>query len=318
MKIALYLISFVCAGSALFAEKAKDADPERVDADYAIQGEYSGTAESGKKLGVQVIALGDGKFQAVGYVGGLPGDGWDKGERERTDGVLKDGAVVFTGKEGRKGTLKAGSLAIEVDGKLVGSLKKIKRVSPTMGMKPPPGAVVLFDGSTGEHFHGAKITEDGFLEQGVKSKQEFGSHTIHLEFRTPYKPKARGQGRGNSGLYMQGRYETQILDSFGLAGKHNECGGIYSVKDSDENMCFPPLTWQTFDVDFTAAKFEGGKKIAHARMTVKLNGVVIHHDVEVPKSTAASPKKEGPEPGFVYIQDHGNPVRLRNIWVLPK
>ena len=85
-----------------------------------------------------------------------------------------------------------------------------------------------------------------------------------------------------------------------------------------ENMCFPPLTWQTYDIDFTAAKFEGGKKIAHARMTVKLNGVAIHQDVEVPKSTTASPKKEGPEPGFVYIQNHGNPVRLRNIWVLPK
>ncbi|MFT5495590.1 MAG: hypothetical protein ACI9TH_000981 [Kiritimatiellia bacterium] len=317
MKIVLSTLILCFAAAPLFAEKIKEADPTQVDADYALQGEYAGTCGD-KKLGVQVIALGGGKFQSVGYIGGLPGDGWDKGDRERTDGELKDGVVVFVGAKGHIGTLKDGKIQVANEGKPVCTLKKVQRVSPTMGLKPPAGAVVLFDGSTAEHFHGGKITEDGLLEQGVKSKQEFGSHTIHLEFRTPYKPTARGQGRGNSGLYMQGRYETQILDSFGLEGENNECGGIYSIRKSDENMCFPPLTWQTYDVDFTAAKFEGDKKTANARMTVTLNGVVIHNDVELPKSTTASPKKEGPEPGFVYIQDHGNPVRMRNIWVVPK
>ena len=117
---------------------------------------------------------------------------------------------------------------------------------------------------------------------------------------------------------MQGRYETQVLDSFGLKGKMNEAGGIYSIKDPDLNMCFPPLTWQTYDVDFIAAKYEDGKLVAHPRMTVKLNGVVVQRDIELPKSTTAAPVKPGPEPGFLYLQDHGNPVRYRNVWVVEK
>ena len=139
---------------------------------------------------------------------------------------------------------------------------------------------------------------------------------MHLEFRTPYKPTARGQGRGNSGFYAQGRYEVQILDSFGLEGADNECGGVYSVGSPKVNMCFPPLSWQTYDVDFKAARYDAeGKKTKDAIMTVRHNGVVIHQDLVADHSTTASPLKEGPEPGPINLQDHGNPVRFRNIWV---
>jgi hypothetical protein len=131
-------------------------------------------------------------------------------------------------------------------------------------------------------------------------------------------PAGKDQGRGNSGVYLQGRYEVQILDSFGLAGEHNECGGIYSVKAPDVNMCYPPLAWQTYDIDFTAAEFADGKKVKDARMTVKHNGVVIHENVAVPKATTAAILGEGPEPGPIYLQDHGNPVRFRNVWVVEK
>jgi hypothetical protein len=133
-----------------------------------------------------------------------------------------------------------------------------------------------------------------------------------------YMPEARGQGRSNSGVYQQGRYEVQVLDSFGLEGADNECGGIYKAKAPRINMCLPPLQWQTYDIDFTAAKFDGDKKTAPARMTVKHNGVTIHDNVEVPAGTPGGTQGEGPGPGPLFVQNHGNPVFFQNIWVVPK
>ena len=151
----------------------------------------------------------------------------------------------------------------------------------------------------------------------ITSKKKFQSHRLHIEFRLPYQPQDGGQGRGNSGLYLQGRYEVQMLDSFGLEGDHNECGGIYSIRKPDVNMCFPPLSWQTYDIDFTAAKFDqDGRMISKPHMTVRHNGRVIHENVELPKETTASLLQPGPDPGPVYLQDHSCPVRYRNIWVV--
>lgn len=296
-------------------------DPAKADADFAYQGEYAGevkTENDTVKFGVQVIALGKGKFHAVAYHGGLPGDGWDKGEKIEVDGELKDGAVAFKSEMG-SGVVKDGVFTISnSEGKEVAKLKKVTRESPTLGAKPPEGAIVLFDGKSADQFQNGKI-EDGLLCQGVTSKQKFGSHKLHLEFRTPYAPEERGQGRGNSGLYLQGRYEVQMLDSFGLKGEQNECGGIYSVGAPSVNMCLPPLAWQTYDVDYTAGEFDkDGKVVKNPRVTVKHNGVVIHDNIELPghRNTTAAPTKAGPEPGPVYLQDHGNPVRYRNIWVV--
>jgi len=204
------------------------------------------------------------------------------------------------------------------DGATIGTLKKVLRQSPTQGAKPPANAVVLFDGTNADGFNGGRMTPDGLLMEGDTSKQKFQSFTIHLEFRTPFQPYARGQGRGNSGFYAQGRYEVQILDSFGLEGVDDECGGIYKVGRPAVNMCLPPLSWQTYDVDFTAAEFKDGKKVNSARMTVRHNGVEIHKDLEIPFATTAAPVREGPEPGPIYLQNHGNPVRFRNIWLVEK
>ncbi len=301
------------ATAAASAKGPSYTDPKETDADFAFQGEYTGSLgepRSGMKMGVQVIALGEGKFHAVSFPGGLPGNGWDGKKKTTVEGELKEGVLKFDGIEVKDGKMKIGDGA---------SLEKIHRKSSTLGKKPPAGAVVLFDGKNADQWEKGKLTEDGLLMQGCTSKQTFDSHRIHIEFRLPYEPQNRGQGRGNSGIYLQGRYEVQMLDSFGLEGKDNECGGVYTVGAPELNMCYPPLSWQTYDIDYTAAKYdENDKLIDNPRMTVRHNGVVIHKDLELPgeRNTTAAPLKAGPEPGPVYLQNHGNPVRYRNIWVV--
>jgi len=298
-------------------------DPAQAGPDFAVQGEYVGqvqTDEGPKALGVQIVALGEGKFHAVAYEGGLPGAGWVGSEKIEVDGQMKDGVATFIGTdETTIGTIKDGVCTVKSsEGKAIATLKKVARTSPSMGAKPPAGAVVLFDGTSPDAFEGGRMTEDGLLMEGATSKQTFQSFTLHMEFQTPFKPHARGQGRGNSGFYAQGRYEVQILDSFGLEGLQNECGGIYSIGAPKVNMCFPPLAWQTYDVDFTAAEYEDGKKVKDAVMTVRHNGVLIHENQALGHKTTAAPVNEGPEPGPIFLQNHGNPVRFRNIWVVEK
>jgi len=310
--------------SAKDARVAPDAlnDPTKVDADFAVQGEYVGeaTIAPGKtKTGVQVIARGDGNFHAVFYAGGLPGDGWMRGDPKQEADGRTEGAVTSFSSPNLNAKIKDGTMTLtDAAGKALGQLKRTIRKSPTLGLKPPEGAVVLFDGKNTDQFVKGRMTEDGLLKEGTTSKFKFQDATIHVEFRLPYKPKAKGQARGNSGFYFQGRYEVQVLDSFGLAGHHNEAGGIYSVGPPLVNMCFPPLSWQTYDVEFTAARYENGTKVKNARMTVKHNGVLVQKDTEVDHHTTACPMKEGPEPGPLNIQNHGNPVRFRNIWILEK
>lgn len=322
--VATAAVGIGTAGADITAIDPADAGP-----DFAIQGEYVGEPKDPdleeKVLALQIIALGDGRFRGVPHYGGLPGqEGWnEEGSKEGkpNEFIVVDGKMQSEDmeKEGVTGTFADGVMRlVNEDGNITLVLKKVVRVSPTMGAKPPEGAVVLFDGSSADAFQGGRMTEDGLLMEGVTSKEKFGSFTLHIEFMLPFKPSARGQGRGNSGFYAQGRYEVQVLDSFGLEGKHNECGGIYSIKDPDINMCFPPLSWQTYDVDFTTAAYEDGKKVKNARMTVRHNGVLIHEDVELPRTTTAAPVRENDEPGPIYLQNHGNPVRFRNIWLVPE
>jgi Domain of Unknown Function (DUF1080) len=286
--------------------------------DFPIQGEYVG--ETGDdKWGLQVIALGKGEFKVVVHKGGLPGDGWDQSKKIEAPGKWEGDVVKFTSSENH-------TLTLSKDGTGVGAnaqggtceFRRVVRKSPTEGAKPPEGAVVLFDGSSAEAFNNGKIDDRKLLQVGVTSKQKFGDQTIHIEFILPFMPDARGQGRANSGLYVQNRYELQILDSFGLKGENNECGGFYTKAAPSVNMCYPPLQWQTYDIDFTAAKFdETGKKIANAKTTVKHNGVVIHDNFEF-NGPCPGGQPETKDPGAIQLQNHSNPVFFRNIWVVEK
>ena len=130
-------------------------------------------------------------------------------------------------------------------------------------------------------------------------------------------PKSFGQQRGNSGMYLVDQYECQVLDSFGLTGENDECGGIYTVAKPIVNMCLPPLSWQTYDVDFRCARFdEAGKKTEDAVVTIKHNGVVIHDKLKLKATPGGGQNEE--KPGALYLQDHGNSVHFRNIWIVEK
>jgi len=307
-----------CAAEGPAATDPKDAGP-----DFKVQGEYVGKVTiDGKdsKVGCQVIALGDSKFDAVYYVGGLPGDGWKRGDKQlRGTGKTEGSTTVIKGENGGNAKISDGKMEItHSGGDSIGTLEKVERKSPTIGAKPPAGALVLFDGSGTDHFPGAKMTEDKLLKAGAMGKDELRDFTLHLEFRLPFMPQARGQGRGNSGMYLQNRYEVQVLDSFGLEGENNECGGIYTVAKPIVNMCYPPLSWQTYDVEMTGARFEGDKKVKDAHVTIKHNGVVIHDGYDIPKLCPGGAPSEAPGKGPIALQDHGNPVVFRNIWAVEK
>ena len=264
-----------------------------------------------------MIALGDGKFHIVGWTPGLPGTSADVEKKIEVDAHRDGEKVVFSG-NGWKGELGSGKLTGTNDNGQSWTLHKTERKSPTLGATPPAGAVVLFDGASAAAWNGGKI-ENGLLAGGCVSKQAFGDATIHVEFRTPFMPKARGQGRGNSGVYVQNRFECQVLDSFGLKGEDNEAGGIYHTSKPKLNMCFPPLSWQTYDIDFQAAKWDAdGKKTRPAVFTVKLNGVVVQDHVDVAGPTPGNGLKDSSEPGPIQLQNHGDPVFFRNIWVLER
>jgi hypothetical protein len=329
-------------------EEAEAGDP-----DFDVQGEYVGmiAGDARRAIGVQVIALGDGRFHAVFLPGGLPGAGWDGTNKAQCDGLRKGDRIVLTPASGSRtymkvdrrkgntfsateafpapgqtdytGTIAAGTLAAaNAAGERVEAKKAVRR-SPTLGAKPPEGAVVLLPYEPGrkpslEGWSFAKgvpweaLAEGGMAIAGVVGnnasiRKPFGGDawTLHLEFRTIFKPRAMGQGRSNSGIYISGLPEIQVLDSFGLAGLKNECGAFYGRAAPRVNACLPPLTWQTIDVTLAAAG--GAAPAAPARATVSHNGVVVLEEAEV--------KGGG---GGLMLQHHTeNGLAFRNIWVAP-
>lgn len=321
----LFTAALLAASIPAFAAEQDSGvtDPAQADADFRFVGEYVGAVTSPigglwttTPIGLQVVSIGGGRFEATEYLGGLPGAGWDghdkavlpgqrDGEFVRIDarpvGVTLDGVTGRVGLPGRSPAY--------------GLLTRINRASPTLGMRPPREAIVLFDGSGTDWFSSATMTEDGLLAQGAETKDAWSDFTLHVEFRVPYMPTASDQGRANSGVYLQRRYEVQILDSFGDDPVFNGAAALYRTKPADLNMSFPPLAWQTYDIRFRAAQFNGDRKVAGARLTVWHNGIKVHDGYEIPNKTGAG-KPEGPDPLPILFQDHGNPVHFRNIWLV--
>jgi len=199
--------------------------------------------------------------------------------------------------------------------------------------KAPSDAIVLFDGTdlsgwTSRNGGPAKwIARDGYMESvkgsgPVKTEREFGSCRLHVEFATPSTVEGSGQGRGNSGVFLMANYEVQILDSYdNITYPDGQCGALYGRAVPLVNVCRKPGEWQSYDIIFHRPLFEGKKVIKKATFTVFHNGVLIHDHVELEGGTgwrgkhAISDYEPHEDKLPIMLQDHGNPVRFRNIWI---
>ena len=319
--------------------------------DFLIQGDY--LSKKGKVVkGLQLIASGGGRFRCLFYDGGLPGDGWYTGDyrllgtavvegenglrfdllkAEPKDFVfhspelpLKVNATRTTTLPKRKQVQGVEQMGLTIEMTINGEtyiFQKIHRCSKTINAKPPRGAVVIFDGTNVDQFlPGAKmnVTQEPYgntlWSEATTKPLERKPYTLHVEFMLSYMPTARGQQRSNSGVYVNESYEFQVLDSYGLELQNNECGALYSLKSSDINMCYPPLTWQTYDIDFIPPEYEDGQKVKPAHLSVRHNGVPIHSSIVVYKNTPFG-QPEADKPRGLYLQGHNNKVQYRNIWL---
>lgn len=185
--------------------------------------------------------------------------------------------------------------------------------------------IVLFDGTDLSGFtkrDGSPAeweVKDGIMtvtHHDIVSKEVYGDAHIHVEWMEPDMPEATGQWKGNSGVYIQGCYELQVLDSWGIEPpRDNDCGGIYSIKAPRVNACKPPLEWQTYDIYLRAARLDGDKVAEPAIVTILQNGQVIHNNLILPHNTPGGVYDKVVAEGPLMLQDHGNPVSFRNIWI---
>lgn len=308
------------------------------DDDDMIMGNYQGGFTSGDwanyHIRAQVVAQSKTAHRIVLFIG----ENADTAVRQEAAGKVRKGVAVF--KDTVSLPALGGSFKLEAtieNETLKGTLKdqqgkeaafELKRVfiePPTLGMVPPEGAVSLFDGTNITNWERTPLhwclTGDGAMEvcsSSFKTVGEYGSGLYHVEFRTPFMPTERGQGRGNSGVYLLGRYEVQVLDSFGVEPADNLCGGIYSFATPIADAILPPLQWQTYDITFSAPTFGAdGAKLTNARIHVLHNGIVVHDNAELAAGTPGGVSDKEATAGPLLLQDHGNQVRFRNIWFKP-
>jgi hypothetical protein len=192
---------------------------------------------------------------------------------------------------------------------------------------PPSDAIVLFDGKDLSHWKGASggqakwKVENSILEVtstgNILTKDEFGDVQVHVEWASPNEVKGEGQDRGNSGVYLQGRYEVQVLDSYqNKTYFDGQAAAVYKVAAPLVNACRKPGEWQSYDIIFRAPKQLPGGRVELGSITVLHNGVLVQDHVAVGGQSTTSAMFEGIAPkGPLMLQDHGNPVHYRNIWI---
>ncbi len=193
---------------------------------------------------------------------------------------------------------------------------------------PLPNAIILFNGKDLSNWQTRSGGPAGWdVADGVMTvkpgtgdimtKEKFTDFMLHLEWMEPDMPDAKGQAKGNSGVYLQGRYEIQVLDSYGIEipGK-GDCGAIYNQYAPLVNACKPALQWQSYDIIFRSARIDASGKIENARITALQNGMVIHNNVIVDGITGGAIDDKVLEPGPLLLQDHGNLIKYRNIWIV--
>ena len=199
------------------------------------------------------------------------------------------------------------------------------------GAAAPSDAIVLFDGTDFSHWEGDKgaapwIIRDGYMEVKpnsgyIHTKENFGDFQLHLEFAEPSKAEGDSQERGNSGVFLQGVYEVQVLDNYNNPTyPDGQCGAIYGQSPPLVNACKAPGQWQTYDIFFQAARWnENHELVRPANVTVIQNGLLVHNKQSIlgPSGhrTLANYNKELPRTGPIALQDHGNRMRFRNIWI---
>ena len=205
-----------------------------------------------------------------------------------------------------------------------------KVVTPGINNAAPSDAIILFDGKNLNEWTNSKgenatwEVKDGALtvvkgKGDIITKQKFGSCQLHIEWRSPSKIEGEGQGRGNSGIFLQERYEVQVLDNYNNKTYANgQAASIYKQSIPLANACRKPGEWQTYDIIYTAPKFDqAGNVISNGRGTVIHNGVLVQNNYEIKGETMyiGAPFYKAHEKASIKLQDHGNPVSFRNIWI---
>jgi hypothetical protein len=195
---------------------------------------------------------------------------------------------------------------------------------------PPADATVLFDGKSLDEWRSGDgparwtIADGALVVNGtgsIQTRESFGDVQLHLEWATPAKVEGSSQGRGNSGVFLMGRYEIQVLDSFdNITYPDGQAAAMYGQKPPLVNASSAPGTWQSYDILFHAPRFEGERLLEPARVTVLHNGICVHHDqafLGATRHREVATYEAHPPTAPLELQDHGNPVRYRNIWIRP-